>query len=316
MIMYDFIAIDFETANRHLNSACSIGLAAVRQGEIVETAYHLIQPPTPVFAPENVRIHGITWENVREAKPFPAVWEQLAPFFEQAAWVIAHNVRFDLSVLRDCADTYQLSLPDFSYLDSIRIASAIKHTRGYSLTECARFFHVDPGCHHQALDDAVACARIVLACLRVSACPDLAAYRKAYPQLRAHCFRELTPFQSFSREPDSRRHFSSVRISDITAETQDFDPHNPLYQKNVVFTGDLLSLDREEAMQLVVNAGGVIKSSVSRKTQILVVGSPDPKFAGEDGMSTKERKARELNAQGCSIQILTEKEFLELLRPM
>ena len=75
-------------------------------------------------------------------------------------------------------------------------------------------------------------------------------------------------------------------------------------------------LDREEAMQLVVNAGGVIKSSVSRKTQILVVGSPDPKFAGEDGMSTKERKARELNAQGCSIQILTEKEFLELLRPM
>ena len=36
----------------------------------------------------------------------------------------------------------------------------------------------------------------------------------------------------------------------------------------------------------------------------------------DEELSRKERKARELNAQGCSIQILTEKEFLELLRPM
>ncbi|HBU41902.1 MAG TPA: DNA polymerase III subunit epsilon, partial [Microbacterium sp.] len=34
----DFTAIDFETANSSNASACAVGLARVRDGEIVETA--------------------------------------------------------------------------------------------------------------------------------------------------------------------------------------------------------------------------------------------------------------------------------------
>ena len=40
----EFVAIDFETANKSYDSACSIGLVTVRDGAIVDEYYKLIRP--------------------------------------------------------------------------------------------------------------------------------------------------------------------------------------------------------------------------------------------------------------------------------
>ena len=42
--MRDFAAIDFETANNERTSVCSVGVVVVRDGDIVDTFYSLIQP--------------------------------------------------------------------------------------------------------------------------------------------------------------------------------------------------------------------------------------------------------------------------------
>ena len=42
--MRNFAAIDFETANNERTSVCSVGVVIVRDGEIVDTFYSLIQP--------------------------------------------------------------------------------------------------------------------------------------------------------------------------------------------------------------------------------------------------------------------------------
>ena len=42
--MQDFAAIDFETANNERSSVCSVGVVIVRNGEIVDSFYSLIQP--------------------------------------------------------------------------------------------------------------------------------------------------------------------------------------------------------------------------------------------------------------------------------
>lgn len=52
--MYDFVTIDFETANNNLNSACSLGIVAVKDLEIVEREYYLIKPPTNNFNNDNI----------------------------------------------------------------------------------------------------------------------------------------------------------------------------------------------------------------------------------------------------------------------
>ena len=42
--MRDFAAIDFETANNQRSSVCSVGVVVVRDGEIADTFYSLINP--------------------------------------------------------------------------------------------------------------------------------------------------------------------------------------------------------------------------------------------------------------------------------
>jgi DNA ligase (NAD+) len=73
----------------------------------------------------------------------------------------------------------------------------------------------------------------------------------------------------------------------------------PLRDKSVVLTGTLESMTREEAERRILEAGGKVSSSVSRKTDFVVVGA-------EPG--SKLRRARELG-----VKTLEEKEFLEML---
>jgi len=73
----------------------------------------------------------------------------------------------------------------------------------------------------------------------------------------------------------------------------------PLRDKSVVLTETLESMTREEAERRILEAGGKVSSSVSRKTDFVVVGA-------EPG--SKLRRARELG-----VKTLEEKEFLEML---
>lgn len=87
----------------------------------------------------------------------------------------------------------------------------------------------------------------------------------------------------------------------------------PLWGRIVVFTGNLPSIPRHQAIQIAVNCGAVIRGSVSSKTNYLVVGEQDLDIVGLDGMSTKQERALELNSAGKGhIQIIDEAEFLRL----
>lgn len=55
----DFIAMDFETANRKRASACSLALVVVQQNKVVDSFYTLINPQMQ-FDAQNIHIHGIT----------------------------------------------------------------------------------------------------------------------------------------------------------------------------------------------------------------------------------------------------------------
>ena len=59
----DFICIDFEIANNNMNSACALGIIAVKNLEIVESKYYLICPPYNNFDSSCIAIHGITYED-------------------------------------------------------------------------------------------------------------------------------------------------------------------------------------------------------------------------------------------------------------
>lgn len=158
--MLEFTAIDFETANKYANSACSLAAVTKCGEETVKETYRLIHPPFMVFAPEHIRIHGITPRQVKKEPKFNVLWPLFQPHIENQI-IVAHYAVFDTRVLRSLLKTYCLEIPHASYACTVEISRKVwPDLPNHKLNTVAEFlgfsFH-----HHQALDDARACAVIV-----------------------------------------------------------------------------------------------------------------------------------------------------------
>lgn len=158
----NFIAIDFETANHEKHSACAVGLVVVRQNQIVQEYYSLIRPETS-FSPTNIQVHGIEPKDVQSAPDFFNIWQIIQPYFQGWPLMVAHNIPFDLSVLKACLAYYQLNLPKVMTLDTVQtsrhfLKGKVANNR---LNTLANYYQI-PLRHHEALDDARACAKILI----------------------------------------------------------------------------------------------------------------------------------------------------------
>ena len=312
--MFDFIAIDFETANSKMSSACSIGIAAVENGKVVETYYSLLNPYNQSFNSRNVAIHGITRGMVEDSPTLDELVPKLSQYFDEHIPVVAHNAHFDMSVLKASSS---VELPNFIYVDSIGIASNMI-SGGKSLEYCANALSIEMNNHHNAADDATVCAEIVLKGMCNKNCATLWEYIAKTPLLTVHYFNDLKAQRYISSHNSAKAANYAKWAKDSKVEIKPtvgvINENGALYGKNIVFTGDL-SIDRNEAKQIAVNAGAIIKSGVSRKVDYLVVGVQDKAIVGEDGLSSKEEKAYELNEAGAAnIVFLNEEQFLELAK--
>ena len=63
-------------------------------------------------------------------------------------------------------------------------------------------------------------------------------------------------------------------------------------------------------LQKIKDIGGIPADSVTKKTEVLVVGQQDYRAVGDSGMSSKQKKAFQLLEKGQDIEILSEAEFL------
>lgn len=155
-----FVAIDFETSHTLPDSACSIGVVRVQNGSIVERRVELIRPPRRPFL--FTQIHGLTWNDVAQAPPFSEVWPTLAPMFEGADFIAAHNSGFDRRVLRACCEAASLPMPVQPFQCTVQLARKTWRLHSNNLAAVCAHLQI-PLNHHEAGSDAEACARIVLA---------------------------------------------------------------------------------------------------------------------------------------------------------
>ena len=172
---YDWVAIDFETATGRRASACAVGLVYVRQGRIVGTESFLIQPPGNAYSGFNISIHGIDPSMTGDSPTFGEVWPVVAERIGGRP-VVAHNASFDMSVLRHELDHLGLRYPDLEYYCTLLLSRAC-----WPGLHCHRLPDVASHCgiefqHHDAAEDARACAEILL---RISAASGAAAPRDA-----------------------------------------------------------------------------------------------------------------------------------------
>ncbi|MBZ9691791.1 exonuclease domain-containing protein [Clostridium cagae] len=306
----NFVAIDFETANEKRNSPCSIGIVVVKDGEIIEEVHHLIKPKEMRFMPINIGIHGIRPRMVQDELEFDKVWEKIKHYFNENL-VIAHNASFDISVLRNTLELYNIEMPNFWYICTMKLSRNF-----YSNLDNARLNTVNNFLgykfkHHDALADAMACSNILLniceelntrdineisKCVGVTlGCVNENGYKPSSTKGRI--------FERSSRQP--------VRQSETTMKNVNFTAFT---DEVVVFTGGLASMTRDEAIRLVRKLNGSVGSSVTKKTTYLVTNTKDIDDLHKDEMSNKLRKAVDLKNKGQGIKFLNEEAFIKKCR--
>lgn len=152
-----YVAIDFETSAWSGANACAIGMVRMENLEIVASFYSLIRPPSSrVYY---TKVHGLTWKDLQDQRPFAEVWPEIAAFIKGARYLIAHNARFDSNVLNACCAACGIEPPAQRFLCTLRGARKGLRLKGYSLSAVSSYFGIELD-HHNAGSDARACGLI------------------------------------------------------------------------------------------------------------------------------------------------------------
>ena len=157
----DFIAIDFETATSARTSVCSLGICEVKDNKVVNRESMLIRPEPFEFNPYNIKIHGITPDMVFDKPTLAELWSYIKPKINKKL-VVAHNASFDINVLCRTLDSFNLEYPVFDYLCTVKMSQkAYPGLESHRLNALADEFGICFS-HHDACDDAFACAKVLL----------------------------------------------------------------------------------------------------------------------------------------------------------
>ena len=156
----DFIALDLETADKANSAPCSIGLVEVKDNQIVDRKYYLINPETE-FHFYAIRVHKITPDMVADAPTLPEIWPELFDRLNGQN-VVAHNINYDIGVLAKAAERYSLTFPSVTQYCTMQAAKDNPFLDGSSLSAVCAQLGIKLSDHHNALADAEACAKIAI----------------------------------------------------------------------------------------------------------------------------------------------------------
>lgn len=325
----DFTAIDFETANRHRDSACQLAAVRVRGGTIVDEAMWMIRPTPMYFAPGNIRVHGITPDRVADELTFGELWPEIAKKLDGET-IIAHNASFDIGVLRACLMSHRCDVPELSYGCTRAVARRAWPSRPkFGLKPLAQWLGIDFR-HHDALEDSIACAKILLAAAvdqRADSMEDLeqklglnrgtagdwgmsnpSARRRASAPSRSTGPRSYRPPAASYRPDKVAQSPNHYVVDDPAPDLQRLlvraEFIQPLLGKRIVLAGKMRILSDEQTADLSRRLGGQLDRELNEHVGLLVLGTKTAQS------TTMREEADRLNQAGAAIEIVSEKEFL------
>lgn len=300
----EYIAIDFETANNRGDSICSIGLSRFSNGKETDRYYSLINP-LQRFNPSNIQVHGIYPEDVHDAKRFDELYPEIRSFIGNDP-LVAHFAQFDMNCLQKTIEAYRLPKMDNEYFCTCMMAKRLLDLRSNSLVSVLDYYDLQIENHHHASDDAVACGQIASKLLR-SYDNEIEGFLEEHQYQMGQLFSHR-----FGLKKASKSSIPSKKPVLLTPSSSDFDPAHPFYKKHVSFTGRLKQLKRNDAAQMVLDAGGFFDSQLSYETTYLVVAESDWQKIGTPSESRKIIQVRELQGNGQPLTMLSETDFLHL----
>ena len=135
VLMLNFVAIDFETANSYRGSPCAVGLVRVRNGVPVAERRWLMRPPEEVDHFDWIQHYGFTasprtwWRtNLAGNNVLPKIVDFIGDDV-----VVAHNAGFDIGVIRYACAVDNIEWPAMRFLCTMVLARRALSLPSYRL---------------------------------------------------------------------------------------------------------------------------------------------------------------------------------------
>jgi DNA polymerase III subunit epsilon len=321
----DFIAIDFETANHRPNSACQLAAVVVEGSQIVAQKCWLICPPSNHFSRFNIAVHGIRPADVIDAPKMDGIWPEFLALMGERV-LIAHNARFDMSVLLASLAHYDIACQNFEFHCTRALARAAWPGRArYGLKPLGSWLGIQFK-HHDALEDARCCARIALAI--ESNCGEIMALDALEKLLGVRRGRHrdgtlVSPRRNGQPVDGGRiirndrfgfpvsnelRPPGSVCVDTVLQACVD----KPLQGKNIVMLGPLRGLSMPDTQRLLTDLGATVQLQIEASTHYVVTPGINLSEAQRQvDLSTANRPDQP--APTGVVRVLSERQFRALL---
>lgn len=278
MKLNDFLAFDVETATRKKGSICQIGYVIVRDLKIVKEFFRKVRPPDNDYEPAQTGIHHMNSNDTKHEPEFPEIWKLIREDFESNL-LVAHNVKStERPALIQTLENYGLEVPDLKWFCTYELTDL-------ALVDACESLCVELTKHHDALADAKACANILI---------KMTLGEKLDESL-------ITPKEKKSPFDGYEHLHGAVLKKNLDVDDKD----NPFYDKRVVITGKLSSMEKNEAAEILQGKGANVNTSISKLTDFVITGSG----AGP----VKLEKVAALNSKGAGIELLKEDQFLKMI---
>lgn len=288
-ISADYCVIDTETTglSPYFDDIIEIGILKVRNNMVVAEYSQLIDPGYEI--PEYItELTGITNEMLQSQPSIDDVQDEVLSFIGNDL-IIGHYTNFDMQFL---ANHFQYNFEN-EYIDTLQFSRKLfPQLANHKLETLTSHLGISSNCH-RALKD----------CISTKALFDCIIKQMASLN---YTIEDLFP-------PKHLRYKKyTIDITKIQPTDVAIDEDNFFYGKHCVFTGKLEKMVRKDAMQLVVNVGGILDNSVKKTTNYLIVGGFDYCNSIKEGKSDKMKKAEQLKQNGQDIEILDEHTFYDL----
>ncbi len=290
-IIDDYCVLDTETTglSAYYDEVIEIGILRVRDNKIVEQYAQLIQPEYEID-PFITELTGITNEMVKGMPSIMEVKDAVISFLGDDV-ILGHNTSFDIRFLSE-----GFSQPlDNVYMDTMQFARKVfpelKHHR---LSDLTAYLGLSNNAHRSLAD-----------CIST---------KELYDAIKATMSEKNLKIEDlWKKEKRKQRYRKGIDISTIVPSAVEIDDDGFFFGKHVVFTGTLEKMVRQEAMQLVVNLGGILDNSVTRNTNYLILGNNDYNAILHGEKSSKQKKAEKLKLAGQDIDIIDELTFYDIV---
>lgn len=293
----DYVVIDLETTGFSpiADEIIEFGAIRVRNGEIVDSFQSLCKPQNRVDEYITM-ITGISNDMLVNAPYVSEVIDSFLSFIGDDI-IVGHNVNFDINFVYDVALKHLGKPLSNNFIDTMRIARRLlPDLPHHRLSDIVEHYKIIQDEAHRAVADCISTFK----CFEKMSSDIKSVYATPKNFLRKTTCSVACPKKT-------------VKLKDISTENTEIDCSHPLYGRYCVFTGELKNFTRSKAVQIVVDFGGFCQSSVTKKTNYLILGNYENCKLLKESKSSKHKKAEQLKLAGQDIEIIPESVFYDML---